>query len=106
MSSFTIAGICLLVSIGLIWVLDKWIGGGPAKFHDLTRPPEFVDQAERQPTAPRPVNNELAVSLFRTRWEAGGHNVRPLPVRPEPQQIASWEDDGGTTPLKTKKYPR
>lgn len=89
--SLLIALPCLALSALLVWLLDKWLGGGPAKFHDLTRPPEFVHQVERT------VNNELAVSAFRTRYEAGGHNARPVPVRPEPVQLHGWEDDGGAT---------
>ena len=81
----------LLASAALVWLLDKWLGGGPAKFHDLTRPAEFVHQVERTP------NNALSVDLFRTKWEASGHNVRALPVRPEPAQLHGWEDDGGAT---------
>lgn len=86
-----ILGGCL-AGMALIYAgFEKFAGTTRAKFTDLTRPAEFVHQVERT------VDNALAVSLFRTRWEAGGHNVRALPVRPDPAQLHGWEDDGGAT---------
>lgn len=89
MTGFLLALPFLLASAALVAGLNWWLGGGPVKFTDLTRPAEFVHQVERT------VDNARAVAVFRTRWEAGGHNVRALPVRPEPVQLHSWEDDGG-----------
>ena len=77
MTPFLIAGLCLALSALLVRGLDLWIGSGPAKFTDLTRPAEFVDQAADGPRQP---NNALAFDAYLARLDARQvPRIRPLP---------------------------
>ncbi|HLT04804.1 MAG TPA: hypothetical protein VK019_07550 [Pseudomonas sp.] len=63
-------GIALIVA-----GLERWIGSGRAKFHDLTRPGAFIDQATREH------NNTLAIETYFARCEAlNVPRIRPLPT--------------------------
>lgn len=90
MNGLLIAGLCLALSALLVRTLDWFIGGGRAKFTDLTRSSDYLCQRERTP------NNDLARDAYARRRDALGHGaVRPARVRPEPAQLHGWEDDGG-----------
>jgi hypothetical protein len=62
----------------------------PVQFHDLTRPGSYLDQVTRER------DNSLALAGYAARMEARGlAPVRRVVCRPDPAQIADWENDGG-----------
>lgn len=95
MASVVIAGLCLAASACLVGLLDRWCRR--ATLHDLTRAGFAVDGEWHPAVCPktRARRNDLSIAHYLAAAEKGGHRVRPVPVRPEPQQIAGWEDDGG-----------
>jgi len=92
MSALTIIGLCLAGSAAIFGVFEFFVGSGRAKHHDLTRPHDYLCQLTREP------RNDLSAKAYGRRLAARGEApVRPARIRPEPEQLAGWEDDGGAT---------
>lgn len=97
MASLVIAGLCLAASACLVGLLDRWCRRAP--LHDLTRSGFSVDGQWHPTVCPttRTRRNDLSLAHYLATAEQRGHRVRAVPVRPEPEQLMGWEDDGGAT---------
>src|SRR5690606_32713139 len=90
-SGFVVAGLCIAGCAVIFGGFELFVGSGRAKLHDLTRPADYLCQVTRKP------RNDLAAEAYQRRLAASGHApVRRARVRPEPEQVMAWEDDGGT----------
>ena len=99
MSGFVVAGLCLAGCAAIFGAFEFFVGSGRAKLHDLSRPGFDVD-GEWHPTVcplTKKRRNDLSVQHYLQVSEQRGHRVRRARVRPEPEQLMGWEDDGGAT---------